>query len=131
MKQKFCLLFSAAILLFSCNTNEGLPNTDMDVAREFIKDIQQSNFKRAEQLLLKDETNKQEFDRFEQHFKSKPKEELEQYKKADIIVNKMTNVNDSVTIINYSNDFNRNEKNNLKITRIDGQWLVDLKFTFQ
>lgn len=130
MKQKFCLLLSCTIFFFSCNTNDGLPNTDVDVAREFIKDIQQSDFKQAEKLLLKDETNKQYFDRFETHFKTRPKEELEQYKNADIIINEMSNVSDSVTVVNYSNSFNKNEKNKIKVVKVNGQWQVDLKYTF-
>jgi len=130
MKQTILLLFSCVFFLFSCNSDTGLPNTDIDVAREFIKDIQQSNFRQAEKLLLKDETNKQYFDRFEEHFKSQPKEELEQYKNADIIINEMSNVSDSITIVNYSNSFKKTEKNKIKVTRQNGQWLVDLKYTF-
>lgn len=130
MKQTILLLFSCGFFLFSCNSDTGLPNTDIDVAREFIKDIQQSNFRQAEKLLLKDETNTQFLESFEEHFKTRPKEELEKYKNADIIVNKMDAVNDSITIINYSNDFNKAEKNDLKIVKVNGQWLVDLKYTF-
>jgi type IV secretory pathway component VirB8 len=130
MKQKYYLLFSCALLLFSCNTTPSIPNTDIDVAREFIKDIQQSDFKKAEKLLLKEETNNQYFERFEEHFKSRPKDELEQYKTADIIINEMSNVNDSVTVINYSNSFNKAEKNKLKVVKVNGQWLIDLKYTF-
>jgi hypothetical protein len=100
------------------------------VAREFIQAIQRSNFKEAEKLLLKDDTNKQFLESFEEHFKTRPKEELEKYKKADFIVNKMDALNDSVTIINYSNDFSQDEKNDLKIVKVDGQWLVDFKYTF-
>ncbi|MBL0358551.1 MAG: DUF4878 domain-containing protein [Chitinophagaceae bacterium] len=130
MKQKFYRLLSCCFFLFSCQSNNELPNTDIDVARAFIKDIQQSNFTQAEKLMLKEETNNQYFDRFEEHFKSRPKEELELYKNADIIINEMTPVSDSVTIINYSNSFNKNEKNKLKVVRVNGQWLIDLKYTF-
>jgi hypothetical protein len=123
-------LLLCCFFIFSCNTNSSVPNTDIDVAREFIQAIQRSNFKEAEKLLLKDDTNKQFLESFEEHFKTRPKEELEKYKKADFIVNKMDALNDSVTIINYSNDFSQDEKNDLKIVKVDGQWLVDFKYTF-
>ena len=130
MKHTFYLLVSSCLLLFSCHSTDTIPNTDIDVARAFIKDIQQSNFKQAEKLLLREETNNQYFDRFEEHFKSRPAKELEQYRNSDIIINEMSNVSDSVTVVNYSNSFNTAEKNKIKVVRINGQWLVDLKYTF-
>ncbi len=129
MKHINYLLLLCTLFLLSCHSDE-VPNTDIDVARAFIHNIQQSDFKNAGKLLLKEETNKQYFDRFEEHFKSRPKAELEQYKNADIIINEISNVSDSVTIVNYSNSFNRKEKNKIKVVKMDGQWLIDLKYTF-
>jgi len=130
MKKKIYLLLCCTAILFSCNPEKKIPNTDIEVARGFIKDIQESNFKEAENYVLKEETNKQYFDLFEKHFKSKSKEELENYSKADIIVNEVSNVSDSVTIVNYSNSYKKDEKNKVKVVRINGQWLIDLKYTF-
>jgi Domain of unknown function (DUF4878) len=130
MKQIIYFLLSCLAVFFSCNTEKKIPNTDIEVAREFIKDIQESNFKEAENYVLKEESNKQYFDLFEKHFRSKTKEELEQYKNADIIVNEVSNVSDSVTIVNYSNSYKKEEKNRVKVVRINGQWRIDLKYTF-
>jgi len=47
------------------------------------------------------------------------------YKKARTYL-----VNDSTTIIHYSNSY-KNKPDSLKIIRINGQWFVDLNFTFQ
>lgn len=129
MNQKILKLLAFLAIFISCN-NQQLPNTDLDVARTFIKSIQGNNFKAAEPFILMDDANKQYFDLFEKHFKSKSKTELEQFENADIIVNEVSNVNDSVTIVLYSNSFKKEEKNKLKVVRINGQWLVDLKYTF-
>ncbi|UEG48695.1 hypothetical protein LK994_08605 [Ferruginibacter lapsinanis] len=122
----FCLL-----LLYSCNNKKTIPNTDMDVARTFIKDVLVNDLKEANTLVLKDETNKQYFDLFEKQYESIGKEELENYKNADIIIKEITNVvADSITIINYSTSYKKEKNNKLKMVKVNGQWLVDLKYTF-
>ena len=58
------------------------------------------------------------------------KEELNKYKNADIIVNEVSNVNDSITIVNYSNSYKKEVKTKVKMVKISGKWLVDFKYTF-
>jgi hypothetical protein len=120
----FCLAIS------SCNNEKKSTNTDIEVARVFIKDILESNFKDAETFVLKEETNQQFFELFKKEFESKSKAELESFKNADIIINEISPLNDSVSIINYSNSFKKDKSNKLKMVRINGQWMVDLKYTF-
>lgn len=129
MKLKYLLAIVLTLTFSSCNKN-AIPNTDIDVARAFIKDILENNFKEAEPLIFKEETNKQYFDLFKKEYESKSKEDLENYKKADIIINEISPVNDSTSIVNYSNSFKRDKSNKLKMVKVDGQWLVDLKYTF-
>ena len=100
------------------------------MAREFIKNILESNFKDAETFVLKEETNRQFFELFKKEFESKSKSELESFKNADIIINEISPISDSVSIINYSNSFKKDKTNKLKMVRINGQWMVDLKYTF-
>jgi len=116
-------------VVLSCNPEKTLPETDIEAASQFVQDIWQSDFTKAEKLLLKDEVNNQIFDRFEEHYKTRPKDELEKYKKASIILNDVKPLNDSVSIINYSNSFNKTEKTDLKVVRKNGLWLIDLKYT--
>jgi hypothetical protein len=118
------------LAISSCNTEKKSPNTDIEVAREFIKNILESNFKDAETFVLKEETNRQFFELFKKEFESKTKSELESFKNADIIINEISPLNDSVSIINYSNSFKKDKTNKLKMVRINGQWMVDLKYTF-
>src|SRR5438552_568138 len=130
MKSKLLIAIMIFATLNSCNTGS-VPNTDIDVARAFITDILDNNFKEAKKLVLDEDINNQYFELAKKDFESKNKEDLKKYKEADIIVNEYKNVNDSVTIVNYSNTYKKDIKNEVKVVRINGQWLVDLKHTFQ
>jgi hypothetical protein len=130
MKLTFLLSLIFCLAISSCNNEKKSTNTDIEVARVFIKDILESNFKDAETFVLKEETNQQFFELFKKEFESKSKSELESFKNADIIINEISPINDSVSIINYSNSFKKDKSNKLKMIRINGQWMVDLKYTF-
>lgn len=130
MKIRTAALILFISLLSSCGNKKDVPNTDIDVARSFIKDILENDFPDAEKLMLKDDTNQQYFDLFRKQYTGKDKKALEAYKQADIIINEISNVNDSVTIVNYSNTVEKKAVNKLKVVKSNGQWLVDLKYTF-
>ena len=102
----------------------------MDVARTFVRNVLDNNFKEAEQYLLKDETNMQIFERFKQQYNEKNKALLEKYKGADIIVNEISHPADTVCMFNYSNSYSKTDTTIIKAVRIDGKWLVDLKYSF-
>lgn len=117
--------------LFSCGNGQNeIPKTDTDVATAFIRDILDNRIDEAEKYLLKDDTNDDFFKRFSEQYRRKEKAELEKYKSAEIIINEISNVTDSVTIVNYSNTYKKDQKNKLKLVRINGHWLIDLKYTF-
>ncbi len=107
------------------------PSTDIEVAQAFIRAILNNEIDKAEPFLLKNETNLQHLDAFKRSYAQLNKTELDAYKKADIIINEITPVvNDSVTVINYSNSYKRDAKNKVKLVRMGGKWLVDLQYTF-
>ena len=119
-------------LLLSCNNDsdkKSYPETELNVATTFIRDILDNKIDDAEQFILKDTVNTQYFERFKQAYLAKDKAELEKYKSADILINENSTVSDSVHIINYSNTYKRT-KSVLKLVRIDGKWLIDFKYTF-
>ena len=131
MIKKYLALFILTAVIFSCNTKtKKAPVTDIEVATAFVRNLLDNNFIEAGQYLLKDETNDQIFERFKKQYNQKDKATLEQYKNADIIVNERSYVTDSVFIFNYSNSYRITDKTILKLVRIDGKWLVDLKYTF-
>lgn len=130
IKRYFALLLFA-VVVFSCNDkSKKEPVTDLEVANTFVRNLLDNDFKEAEKYLLKDDTNVQIFERFKKQYSEKDKAVLEKYKQADIIVNETSYVTDSVYIFNYSNSYSRADKTILKLVRIDGKWLVDLKYTF-
>ena len=131
MNRTIAALLAFAILLLSCNNDKkSAPVTDTDVATTFIRDILDNKINDAEQYILKDTINAQYFESFKQAYLKKDKAELEQFKSADIIVNEISNVSDTVSIINYSNSYKKESKNVLKVVRINGKWLIDFKYTF-
>jgi hypothetical protein len=131
MKSNLIAAISLVAILTSCKDARRNPTTDIEVASAFIKDILENDFKDAKRFVLDEEMNKQYFELAEKNFEHKSKEELKKYSEADIIINELRPENDSVTIVNYSNSYNRNEKGKVKVVRVKGQWLVDLKYTFQ
>ena len=123
-----CLVF---VMLLSCNSDKkDTPLTDTDVATAFIRDILDNHISDAEQYVLKDESNQQYFEIIKQQYSKKDKAELEKYKAADIIINEISYVTDTVCIVNYSNSYNKVLKNKVKVVRVNGKWLIDLKYTF-
>ena len=131
MKMKLFIAVVVLVTLSSCNDKKKNPNTDIDVARAFIKDILENNYKDAKTFVLNEDANNQYFDLSKKEFEGKSKEELKLYKNADIIINEIKNLNDTVTIVNFSNTYKKSIKNEVKVVKVNGQWLVDLKHTFQ
>ncbi len=131
MKLKLIIAVITFTLFNSCNDSRKNPTTDIDVARSFIKDLLENDFNSAKEFLLDEEANNQYFELSKKEFEGKSKEVLKKYKESDIIVNELTPVNDSVSIVNYSNSFNKEKKYLLKVVRQNGKWWVDLKYTFQ
>mgnify|MGYP000965601519 CR=1 FL=1 len=116
--------------LFSCSSPaKKEPVTDVEVARAFVRNILDDKFDDAEKLLLKDQTNSELFNRFKRDYNSKKKDILNKYKEADIIVNEISYITDTICIFNYSNSYTRDPKK-LKVVRVNGRWLIDFQYTF-
>jgi len=124
--------FAALIILLSssCNNETNAPISDIEVARTFIKATLENDYKTANEYLLKDETNNQYLDVWKKKFDQLSKSELDGYKNADIIINEIDNVSDSVTIVNYSNSYKKKVPTKVKMVKSGGKWLVDFKYTF-
>lgn len=125
------MLLLVSAFTASCNNEQKkAPVTDIEVANTFVRDLLDNNFTDAEAYLLKDETNNQLFERFKKQYNKQNEATLAKYKQSDIIVNETSYVADSIFIFNYSNTFNSKDKTVLKLVRMNGKWLVDLKYTF-
>ena len=131
MNRLYLCFVALLTLLISCkDSGKKIPQTDIDVATTFIRDILDNKLDDAEQFLLKDEANQQYFEIIKEQYHKKDKAELEKYKNADILVGETSYVSDTIYIFPYSNTYKRTSKNKLKLVRMNGKWLVDLKYTF-
>ena len=113
-----------------CNQKTESSSSDIDAAHTFIKFIQDNNFDEAEKMMLMDEENTASLNKLKRAAESKSSTELAQYKNADIIIDELAPLSDTVSIVHYSISSNMNQKNKLKMVKRNGKWLVDLKYTF-
>ena len=98
-----------------------------DAGREFIRATLDGEHEKARFYLLKDTTNllllKQQIANYDQQNARDKKE----FKQSSIRPVEIRAVNDSVTLFKYYNTFHSNDTTTLRILRVNGEWLVDLK----
>ena len=126
-------LFS--LFLLGCNNNDQPGSTasenDVDAARNFIRAALDGDYKRAKTFVLDDSTNKQSLDLYENYYnKNMSAEDKKGYKAATIHFLETRQLNDSMTIVQYSNSY-KDKKDSLKIIRLNGKWFIDMNFAFQ
>lgn len=102
---------------------------DIDAARNFIRAALDGEYEKGRQLLVSDSANYQYYTEYEKLHAKLDAEEKKKYHNASINVHAVTPVNDSTTIVIYSNSY-KNDHDTLKLMKTDGQWLVDLKYLF-
>ena len=132
---KKILIYSFLLFCLGACKSEGnkedVPEDDINAARYFIKAALEGDFDKARTYLVKDSLNEQDIDASERLYKERMKpEDKIKYKGASIIVHEVKRLNDSTTIVYYSNTY-RNQKDSLKVLKLDGKWFVDFKFIFK
>ena len=135
---KILQLLLLAFIIASCNNSDtkseeqSKPQDEMDAAAQFIRAALDGNYPKAKSFLINDSTNKQMIDIYENNYNNRmTPDDKKAYKSASIRFLKETHkVNDSTTIVHYSNSY-KNIGDSLKVIKIDGQWFIDLNFTFQ
>lgn len=121
------LLFS---LLISCtNGDYQKPDDPLEAGSDFIRFALDGNMSNANLFILKDADNERLFSEWQKKIESYSKEERSEYKGASIRINKFEKIDDTTTIINYSNSY-KNEDHDLKMVKQNGEWWVDFKYTF-
>lgn len=124
------LLLLVAILFFTgCDQQISRPETALDTGREFIRASLNGDFKTAEPLLINDPENIQLFDSYKRYYNKMPEEMKNNYRKASYEINKFLEVDDSTTIINYSNNY-MNKPMDIKVKKDGDVWGVDFKYTY-
>lgn len=135
MKKLIHLSSFLFLFLISCSDTDKketpASETDVDAARNFIRAALDGDYKKARTFIVNDTTNTQSIDLYEWNYNNKVNDEdRKKYKAATIRFLDTRKINDSLTIISYSNSF-KDKKDSLKVMRVNGLWLVDLNFTFQ
>ncbi len=122
-------ILSLCIVIFSCNNRDAKrPTTATETGTEFIRATLDGNFKAAETLLLDDAQNKSMFESYKNYYERRSSQEKQAYKKASYNINTLTDVNDTTTIINYSNSYMK-QPMNIKVVRRNNEWGIDFKYT--
>ena len=125
----FLFLFAAACTNQEQKAEEKSEN-DIDAARNFIRAALDGKFNEAKTFLLSDSSNIEYFDANERNYQRNNADEKRNYREATINIHKVTPLNDSTSIVIYSNSY-KNDHDTLRILKKKNQWLVDLKYLFE
>lgn len=122
------------LCLTACNNDDRQStstgsDSDIDAARNFIQAALVGDFERAKTFMVNDSLNHEDLNAIQRLNERLTKEEKEKYQGASIRIHQDRKINDSTSVIHYSNSF-RNKKDSLKVIKINGEWLVDFKFMF-
>jgi hypothetical protein len=134
MQRKSYFLLMLLYGLIACNdsgreTNSNSSDNDIDAARNFIQAALVGDFERAKVFMVNDSLNNEQFDAIQRLNERQEKGEKEKYQTASIRIHQDRNINDSTSIIYYSNSY-KNKIDSLKVVKTGGKWLVDFKYIF-
>jgi len=124
-----CVLLLTGLLACK-NAEEVKSENAIDAARNFIQSALNGEFDKASQYMVDDSLNRQDLHLMERLSKNLTTDEKQKYKEASIRIHETRPVNDSATVIYYSNSY-KNKRDSLKVVNQDGQWLVDFKYIFK
>lgn len=130
------LSLTAAILtlfFYSCKSKDsssGTPENDLDAGRMFIRAALDGKFDEARTLLLEDSVNTNFFELAQRAHSRFDAATRDGYRTSSIRIIQRNVLNDSTSILVYSNTF-KNDPDTLKIVRVSGKWLIDLKYLFR
>jgi type IV secretory pathway component VirB8 len=131
-------LLTAGILLLSifssCTGNDSGSSTgaenDVDAARNFIRAALDGQYNDAKSMIVADSVNLQYLDAFASNYRERMSgDDKRGYRESSITIHNVRQVNDSVTVINYSNSYKKTQ-DSIKVVLDNNNWLVDLKYSF-
>jgi len=126
---KYILL---SIFIFTaCRSNDGFSKAEdaQDAGREFIRASLDGDYRKALFYLYKDSTNTNVMllDKWKASYNRLPSEEKMEFKDANIWAIRIEDVNDSTVNYIYTNSYRPSDTTTIKVVRVQGEWLVDLK----
>jgi hypothetical protein len=121
------------LLLTGCaDTNNTAPekaSSDIDAGRKFVRAALDGKFDEAQQLLLADSLNLNYLEVAARSYEKLTAADKENYKGASIIIHESRSLDDSTSLLIFSNSF-KNDKDTLRVVRKNDQWVVDLAYLF-
>lgn len=126
------LLFFPVATGSACTSDQspGKPENDIDAARDFIRSALDGKFDEARVYLLPNSSNMNYMDIAERNYEKADADTKNGYRGASINIHQVSPVNDSATIIIYSNSF-KNDRDTLRVLKANGEWLIDLKYLYE
>lgn len=132
------IIYSFLFLQFfcACNNEPDRSDTtttsenDVDAARNFIRLALNGQYNEAEALVLPDSLNLGYLNIAERNYMQRMDLATRNaYRQASINIKEINPISDSVTIVHYTNSYKK-QTDSIKVVKVNGQWLVDLKYTF-
>ncbi len=126
MKKIF--ICSVLFLSLACNTGRTFKKAEdaQDAGREFIRASLDGDYEKAQFYLLPDSTNRLLMTKWKKDYDMLDADTKRQYKEASILPITIKQQNDSVTTYTFSNSYKK-DTTTIKVVRVKGEWLVDLK----
>ncbi|HEX6181626.1 MAG TPA: hypothetical protein VFZ47_10300 [Chitinophagaceae bacterium] len=126
--------FLLFFLLVACESNDrkpgSEPETDIDAARDFIRASLDGNFKKARNYMLNDSANEERMNLIERVNQNLSPDEKKGLAASSINIHNVTPVNDSATVVIYSNSY-KNNWDTLRVLKQQGKWLVDFVYLWE
>ena len=133
MKKLILFFFLLLPFFWACSNNErlsGKPENDVDAARMFIRSALDGRWKDARKLIVEDSANVDDLEVAERNYTERMTAmDQRGYREAQITIHDTRKINDSTTVVIYSNTFKK-ERDSVKAVIVNGDWLVDLKYSF-
>jgi hypothetical protein len=119
-------------LLAGCGDSHSFKKAEdaQDAGREFIRASLDGNYEKASFFLYPDSTNQLLFSKWKKDYDALDHESQKKYRDADILVIQLQPMNDSTSLYTYANSYKK-DTTTIRVVRIKGEWLVDLKEILQ
>ncbi len=130
MNRILIISFFIAVSLASCNSpaDTDVATNDLVVAKQFVQAALKGKYDKASDYMLHDSLNDDRLDAVSRIQLSS--EEKQGLWDASINIHHRKLINDSTSIIVYSNSFHKENKDTLKVIKRERKWLVDFKYLF-
>jgi hypothetical protein len=127
----FLITFGIAFAMqfIACgNAEDARPTSAQETGQQFIASSLKGDFKKAESLLLNEPDNKALFQTYRRFYDRMSDQQRKGYQTASFEIESWQDLNDSISIIRYTNDF-MHQPTELRLVRKNDLWWIDFRFT--